>query len=451
MKPLPKKLRLYFSGIILFTIIFSLIFWRFAPIVWSPHLLLFLLLSQLSELGALPLPQGKGTVSVGFSIIYAVILLFGPLTGALLAAVGTLRGKDFTGKVPLLGVLFNRAQLFLSAEASGFVFQFLGGRFGGDLSWGDLPALGMAALTYWIINVGLITVAISIAEKMSLRGNWALNIKWLIPHMVALAPLGILIAVTYRAAGPFSVLLFFLPLLVARYSFQKHLEMRDAFHSTIRMLMAVLDARDNSTRGHSQRVAEYAVAIGKQLKMTEDQLELLNYAGLLHDIGKVGITDAILKKPGIYSDDEYRQMRMHSAIGADIIKDISLLGAARDWVLHHHERYDGRGFPHRLKGEEIPLGARIITLADAFDAITSDRPYKAGMPIPLAIEELKRNAGTQFDPQVVAAFLPMVEELAPRVMATPYPSILEKKSGISLVRTSSQEPMPPKTGSSREH
>ncbi|MCL4426348.1 MAG: HD-GYP domain-containing protein [Firmicutes bacterium] len=448
MKPLSRNLKIYFLTVIGLTLGVSYFLWSLSPVSGSPSLVLFLVLTQLSELGALPLPQGKGTVSVGFSIIYAVVLLFGPTTGALMAAIGTLRVRDFSGKVPWLGVLFNRAQLFLAAGMAGWIFLFLGGKLGGDLSWKDLPALGLAALAYWVTNVGLITLAISIAEKMSLRGNWAINIRWLIPHMLALAPLGILIAVTYRAAGPFSVLLFFLPLLVARYSFQKHLEMRDAFQSTIRMLMAVLDARDNNTRGHSQRVAEYAVAIGKQLKLTEDQLELLNYAGLLHDIGKVGITDAVLKKAGIYSDEEYRHMRRHPAIGEDIIKDISLLGTAREWVLHHHERFDGRGFPGRLKGEVTPLGARIITLADAFDAIVSDRPYKRGLPLPQALEEIKSNSGSQFDPEVVAAFLPIAAELASRVMATPYPSILEK-TRVTASEASGRGPAPPRAGPTR--
>ncbi|GAB6877597.1 hypothetical protein JCM13210_23250 [Thermaerobacter litoralis] len=182
------------------------------------------------------------------------------------------------------------------------------------------------------------------------------------------------------------------------------------FLGTIRALALALEAKDRYTYGHADRVARLAVTIGRQLGLSDIQLEQLQYAGILHDIGKIGVRDEILNKPGKYSPEEYEEMKKHPVIGARIVDGVHSLETVAYWIRHHHERYDGTGYPDGLSGEDIPLGARIIAVADAFDAMLYDRPYKAGRPLPEVIEELKRCSGTHFDPRIVEVLLELISE-----------------------------------------
>jgi HD-GYP domain-containing protein (c-di-GMP phosphodiesterase class II) len=180
--------------------------------------------------------------------------------------------------------------------------------------------------------------------------------------------------------------------------------------ATLEALVAALEARDHETEGHSARVTRYAVAIGETLGLDTDQLGALQRGALLHDIGKIGVRDAILRKPGPLDHTEWAQMRQHPEIGSRMVGGIPFLESALPVVRHHHERFDGSGYPDRLRGDDIPLAARVFTVADSFDAMTSDRPYRDGMPIAVAREEILRCAGVQFDPAVVEAFLAIPED-----------------------------------------
>jgi putative nucleotidyltransferase with HDIG domain len=190
-------------------------------------------------------------------------------------------------------------------------------------------------------------------------------------------------------------------------------ELQAAHGATLEALVAALDLRDHETQGHSARVTRYALAIGASLGLNAADLAALERGALLHDIGKIGVPDHILRKPGPLSDADWRQMRRHPDLGARMIGDIGFLEAAVPVVRHHHERFDGRGYPAGLHGEAIPLPARVFAVADTFDAMTSDRPYRRAMSIAAARAEIQRCAGSQFDPAVVEAFLAIPEtELA---------------------------------------
>ena len=179
----------------------------------------------------------------------------------------------------------------------------------------------------------------------------------------------------------------------------------NSYKSTIKALAAAIDAKDPYTRGHSQRVMEYALLGGSYLSLSEKELEVLEYAGILHDIGKIGVANHILTKPGALTRDEWKAMRRHSAIGEIILKDIPFLEQSRALIRSHHERYDGTGYPDGLKGEEIPIGARLLAVADAFDTMTTNRSYRSARSIEYAIEELYTCAGTQFCSTAVNAFV----------------------------------------------
>ncbi|MDD5127960.1 MAG: HD domain-containing protein [Dehalococcoidales bacterium] len=183
-----------------------------------------------------------------------------------------------------------------------------------------------------------------------------------------------------------------------------HQAVLDGYKSTVKVLTAAIDARDPYTCGHSQRVMEYTMMGAAQFSFSPEEMQTIEFGSLLHDVGKIGIYDSILRKPDYLTSDEWAMMRKHPLIGARILGEIPFLEKARDLVLHHHERYDGTGYPEGLKGEAITKGARLLAVADAFDTMTTDRSYRAALGVDIALNELNKFAGTQFCPIAVAAF-----------------------------------------------
>jgi HD-GYP domain-containing protein (c-di-GMP phosphodiesterase class II) len=193
----------------------------------------------------------------------------------------------------------------------------------------------------------------------------------------------------------------------------------DGYRKTAAALAAVIDAKDPYTRGHSQRVTEYALMAGRSLLLLPDELESLVYGGMLHDIGKIGVSDSVLRKPGGLEPEEWTAMHRHPSIGSGIAGDLPLLGQARDLILHHHEWHDGRGYGEGLSGDDIPMGARLIAVAEAFDTMTTNRGYRPAFTVSHALEELRRCAGTQFCPIAVDAFISGFERRGRVVVKSP--------------------------------
>jgi len=185
--------------------------------------------------------------------------------------------------------------------------------------------------------------------------------------------------------------------------------MQDTYLGTIQTLARAIDAKDPYTKGHSDRVTHYAVKVAREMKLSESEVRNIEYASLIHDIGKIGIQEAILSKRGKLSDTEYEILKMHPLIGESIITPVKFLNGIAPLILYHHERFDGKGYLEGLSGEKIPLGARIISVADAFDAMTSDRPYRKGFTEEDARRELEKESGRRFDPEVVKAFLNLLD------------------------------------------
>ena len=178
-----------------------------------------------------------------------------------------------------------------------------------------------------------------------------------------------------------------------------------SYMESIQTIRYTVEAKDAYTRGHSDRVSEYSVLIGKHMGLSEEDLKTLRIGGLFHDVGKIGVPDSILLKPGKLTDDEYSEIKNHPTIGAHILSTATIFRDLIPIVKHHHERYDGNGYPSRLKGEEIPFLARITAVADTFDAMTSKRTYRDSLPLDVVKEEIEKCKGTQFDPEIADAFL----------------------------------------------
>jgi len=200
-------------------------------------------------------------------------------------------------------------------------------------------------------------------------------------------------------------------------------QLQVTYVATLRSLISILEAKDGYTKGHTERVASYSMALAKRLDLPPDTLRRILFGSLLHDIGKMGLRDDIINKPGPLNDEEWEQMRAHPVVGAAIVEKMEFLTGAIDVVRHHHESWNGKGYPDGLAGEDIPLIARIVTVGDSFDAMTTDRPYRKALSVDEAISRLEAGAGVQFDAKLVNVFVAYVREKG-RDLATPVPSIL---------------------------
>jgi putative nucleotidyltransferase with HDIG domain len=367
---------------------------------WPWAFLFFVALNIVVENLEVPLPREPSTVSVGFAVDMALIVLMGPAAVAW-ANVSSLINvrKAFYRKV------FNASQLSLSAGVAGYAYLYAGGVPGQIRLPGDLFPILVSVVTYFILNTTLMTGVLSLSQRLSMFGIWLTNFRWAVPNCLAVAPLGVLIAAVFDNMGITGVLLLIIPLMLARHTFIMYMDMRKQYLSTIKALTKAIDAKDHYTHGHSERVARYVVMIAREMGLQDDYVEKLEYLALMHDIGKIGIPETILNKPTRLSDEEFDIIRGHAAVGADIISNIRFIGDYADIVRHHHERVDGRGYPDGLTGDQMSVGARIVGVADAFDAMTSQRVYRAPMSMQEAAAELERCTDAQFCRVAVSAFL----------------------------------------------
>lgn len=406
MRQLPKSIQYYivFLAVCASVVLYYSINTMHLNWTTAKAALFFILVSIVIESFTIKLPRG-GNWSVNFAVDLACILLFGPSIAIWVALCGELFKKDnLKGDTPYYKIIFNLSQFVLSVWFAGTVYLLLGGNIDFQPVSFITPFIG-ATLTYSFINISAVTIVLALAQKSSPWGIWLVNFRWVAPNYLAFAPLALLMAAMFKVIGYSGVFLIFVPLLLARFVFKSYMEVRQVYLDTLGALASALDAKDKYTRGHSDRVAVYAVEIAREMKIPEDKVEIIEHMALLHDIGKIGISGETLCKPGKLSESEFDKIKQHPVIGANILMNIRDLGTVTEYVRYHHEKFNGTGYPYGLKGEEIPLEARIITLADSFDAMTSNRSYRKAMTLEEAVEEVKRSSGTHFDPMIVEAFL----------------------------------------------
>jgi putative nucleotidyltransferase with HDIG domain len=216
--------------------------------------------------------------------------------------------------------------------------------------------------------------------------------------------------ILWVSVGVPSLVLLIVPLLVARQSLLTVQNRQEAFDRMVGTFVAAIQAKDGYTRGHAERVSDLSVLVAERMGLSYDERQLIRYGAILHDVGKIGVSIGVLCKAGPLTDDEFGEMKQHPEIGAEMLSDIDFLKPALAIVEHHHERLDGRGYPAGLEGDDIPLLTRIVTAVDAFDAMTSTRPYRRALPVSVAIEELTANAGSQFCPRVVEHLVAVIAE-----------------------------------------
>ncbi len=371
----------------------------------------FVVLSAIAE--SLIIPMGDNSyVSIGFAIGMTAILMFDPWIAAVILTLGTMLKvykEDGESKH-----IFNTSFYKRYFNGSAYALSALGGG-AANLLLGDIlpePSfIGLSVLGiigtfagYAIVHLVIYSKLFAILQNKPFK-TMVNEQMWYFRNFAAIAPIGILMLFSYRTYGWFFASLIFGPLLLARYSFSMYVDTKNMYFETIRTLSNALDAKDEYTNGHSHRVAEYSVMIAEQMQLSPKEVETIKSAALLHDIGKIGIKDEVLNKPGKLDFKEFYEVQQHPEIGANILKDVSALKKVSSIVRYHHERFDGNGYPDSISGDELPIESAIIAVADAYDAMTSDRSYRRAMSHEAAIEIIRNASGTQFHPEVVSAFI----------------------------------------------
>ncbi len=382
--------------------------------IWF-ELLFFVFLAVLTE--SMPIIINKSTfISLGFAIGLASMLLFDPLVVPMVIALGTiLRIEKIDGvnhhifNTSFQKRFFNGSAYAISAVIASYGYAY-GNTFFSGITIGSFSVIGivLAIGIYIFANTLIYMILFSFFEDTSVLNLFKKNF-WVAKNFIAIAPLGVLMAIAYEYYGAFALLMFYGPLLLARYSFILYLEMKNVYLDTIKALSNSVDAKDQYTNGHSQRVAHYAINIAHEMDLAPWRLENIKIAATLHDIGKIGIRDNILNKPGKLTPEEYEAIKTHPRIGANILDEVRFLKAVSEIILHHHERYDGKGYPDGLSGDEISIEDAILSIADTFDAVTTDRPYREAADSDRAIGIILSESGKQFVPQAVEAFRNIVE------------------------------------------
>ncbi|HVC88839.1 MAG TPA: diguanylate cyclase [Gaiellaceae bacterium] len=373
--------------------------------------------------------EETGSISVSAVGALAAAAIIGPRAALPLAL--TMSAVEWSARRAVFHqLLFNVGALSLASLAAAAVFSV---HTSGRIGTGIFVAGGLlAGLAYFVVNMGLVSAAVGLEGRESVRRVWSERFGWLLPHYAVYGFIAAVIYEAYKPIGAWAILVFALPLFLMRKTQEAYLKhtqrsahklraaaetiqsqnvsleqanklLKERSTAAMESLSATVDARDAYTAGHSRRVQQLALAVGRELGLSQAELELLGHAALFHDIGKLGIPDAILLKPGPLTEDEWVVMASHAGEGASIINRLGFLSDAVPAIRHHHERFDGGGYPDGLAGDDIPLGARIIHVADAFDSMLTTRVYRPARPAQEALDELHRMAGSQFCPRCVGA------------------------------------------------
>jgi hypothetical protein len=379
----------------------------FTAVSWRDLVILQLLFLVCDSTPA-PLVSRQTKWSPSSAATLAAVVLLGPFQAALVGAVSVLSIKR---QPHLAERLFNGAMNALSGLLAGEGYLALGGQIG-TVHPNDFPKIilpfAAAAAAHVVANQVLIWGVYQLSgggREMLRREALESSMPLLLVSDLGYAALGLVIASLWTDMGPYAAVLVLIPLYVARWAMGQFAEQQRAYSATMKALCQAVETKDYYTRGHGDRVSHGAVMIARQVGMGGDRTEAIKFAGMLHDVGKLGVPTQVLQKTGPLTEDEYAAIQLHPMRGLEIVREIGFLNEALAGIMHHHERIDGRGYPMGFAGHEIPEFARIIAVADAFDSMTSTRSYREAKSITDAVSELRRGMDTQFDPLIVDAFI----------------------------------------------
>ena len=375
----------------------------------------------------------SSAISVSFAAVIASYVLYG--TGVAVAVSLFQAGVNaFTPRrKPVVKATFNAGSLATSAFVGGEIFRLVAPERADILA--TCIAVTLSALGYFLVNTSLTAGVIALSEGQSVLRVWRTNYAWMPVNFLATAAQGAALALASQALGIFGVLVFTLPLGVAWYSFRLYMSKSSEVHrqnaelqsvndmlrrtndrleeshlSVIGALLGALEAKGNARAAQAAQTMALAVAVAERLQLAPDETAAVKLGALFHDIGTIGVPEAVLRKPSALDPHEWQEVRAHATIGANLLSNVPMLEQVRPIVLSHHERYDGTGYPQGLREDQIPLAAQIIAVADAYGAMNAERPYRSAFSAQDAMRELRANAGTQFNPVVVEAFIASLEK-----------------------------------------
>jgi putative nucleotidyltransferase with HDIG domain len=373
----------------------------------SRTLLVLAVLFMICDSAPTTLTSRQSAWSPSSAATLAAVVLLGPGGAALVGATSLISLR----RAGLRERAFNGAMYALSAYAAGEAYLAMGGQIGVPGA-GSFPALilpfAVAAAVHVAVNHGLLWTMLLLLPPSAgspQRGRLDLHLSLLLVSDLGYATLGLLIAGLWGLVGPFAAVLVLIPLFVARWAMGQFAAQEGAYSATMAALCQAVETKDFYTRGHSERVSRGATILARQIGMGAERVEAIRYAGMLHDVGKLGVPTKVLQKTGPLTEEELAAIQLHPMRGLEIVRQIGFLTEALDGIMHHHERMDGKGYPMGLAGDEIPEFARVIAVADAFDSMTSTRSYRGARSVEEAVAELRKCSGMQFDPVLVDAFI----------------------------------------------
>jgi len=376
-------------------------------------ILIFIILTALTE--SLLVIYKKTAISSIFAIIFASTLLFNTFISMMIISLGVafkIVKKD--GKyyhffnIPIYKTLFNISNYAISTYLISITINYYNNLYGSSLLLNSIQFLSVICI-FIFTNTLILSILISLLTNDNFIQTFINLLKFGL-LAIPMAPFGYLIAYLYTRYNLLGILLLMIPVLFARYTYILYVETKIKYMETIEVLMHALESRDKYTEGHSRNVARIVEMIARELKFSESKIEELKLAAYLHDVGKIGISDAILNKPGKLTEEEYNIIKQHPEIGYQIVKDIKDLGRIPEIIRYHHERYDGKGYPAGKKGEELGIDVFILQLADSIDAMMTDRVYRKALSQEEVMREIITNSGNQFHPKVVEAYLRACEK-----------------------------------------
>ncbi len=397
----------------------------YLPQLGSPHISLVLVaailafLADIFEVEVTP----KRPISISEIVYCSVLFIAGPsamiasVLGGTLPAEIVLRWHRFRQDPSYFfsRVAFNTSQILLSSWAAILILQLLGGHPPPYHSVLEVVPLALSYIGFTTTNSILVSGILHITQRIKFSKLATFHIRNLPFQVMAIGIIAILVAVVY-AQAPWQTLLVLIPAVGVHITLRGYTKLRREAQRTIETMVKMLHERDPYTAEHSEEVADLAEKIAREMGLPEDQIETIRAAALVHDIGKVGIPDTILNKPGPLNESEWRLIKQHTIIGFDLLKNLEMYSEAAQIVKYEHERWDGSGYPEGLKGEQIPLGARIIHVADVYHALTSDRLYRESQGKPRhyepaeAVRIIQAESGRQFDPKVVEALVRVISD-----------------------------------------
>src|SRR5262245_2810265 len=392
-------------------------------------LVLLVLISGLSAMLKVKLPYTTtaSMMSVSYAVDFTSLLLIGPDQTMLVAMAGVISERMLKkdDRPPAFRTVFDAASVIITLPAAGLTAHLLGGPTPSmPLNVLARPLVG-AASVYFLLNPGLVAAVVALSTQEPLYRTWRNNFLWSAPSYFVGAGTAALAASLMEHAGYWIIPLVYAPLHLTYRTYTVHLgrledeqrhlrltaETSDLHLATIQALAGAIDAKDQTTHMHIRRVQAYATKLAQAIGLADAAVQGIRTAALLHDVGKLAVPEHILAKPGPLTQEEFQKIRIHPQVGAEIISEVPFPYAVAPLILCHHERWDGKGYPQGLAGESIPIGARILTIVDYYDAVTTDRPYHKALSRENAIALLETEAGRALDPNIVPVFIELLPSL----------------------------------------